>query len=241
MTNRLSILTTQDLTEKEVRWIIPKELSNLTGKSTTSLVLDGLNLNQLIPLHTVYESKSQNLEEIIQQKQLEKQIKLQRDMEAEEKYDYMFCHISYLFCSRYAHIIEGLDIPMNYCLQYKSALCWYQEMKRQLLQQFIVEDLFISNINIVPTYIHDTKYHINKFIQKWIIDRPDDIIDSTMLYKELVLSDHAIDRMRFSSPKLIHLERMEQMESITLLPYITITEEEYLEDIEHHPEMCENV
>jgi hypothetical protein len=43
--------------------------------------------------------------------------------------------------------------------------------------------------------------------------------------------------MRNNSPKLLHLELMDKMESITFAPYILITKEEYEYDKANHPEL----
>ena len=57
---------------------------------------------------------------------------LQDEIKLQEKYEYMFNHISYLFSPRFDYIIEGLKLSMTYELQYKKALCWYQEMIYQM-------------------------------------------------------------------------------------------------------------
>jgi hypothetical protein len=152
---------------------------------------------------------------------------LQDEIKLQEKYEYMFNHISYLFSPRFDYIIEGLKLSMTYELQYKKALCWYQEMNYQMLQDSSKRKIFIS----------EKVYMINKFIQKWALEHPNDIIANETLYKELVLSDFAMNRITSSSPKLIHLENMKIMESIKFHPYIHITKEEFLEDKKYNPDM----
>jgi len=188
-----------------------QQLTNITLSKKS--LFDGLK-----PQSIVDDSKSHNLQD---------KIKLQGNIEVEEKYKYMFDHISYLFSPRYNYIIECLGLPMTYELQYKKALCWYQEMNYQMLQHSFTQEIF------TPKNV----YMINKFIQKWTREHPDDIIEHNALYKELVLSDSAMSRMRNSSPKIIHLENMEILESIHFPPYIHITKEEFLEDKKDHPEM----
>jgi hypothetical protein len=186
--------------------------------TTEKSLLDGLRVDELRSFGLTYNSNSQNVKA---------QIKVQLHNEVEEKYDYMFANVSHLFCSRFDYIIESLKLPMTYKVQYKKAMGWYQEMLYHIMNQPFEEMAFIAN-NV---------YGINKFIQKWSLEHPDDVFDNIALYKELLLSDIAMTRMRNNSPKLLHLELMDKMESITFAPYILITKEEYEYDKANHPEL----
>jgi len=135
-----------------------------------------------------------------------------------QKYDYMFEHVSFLFSKRFDYVYEGLELPITYELQYKTAMGWFQEM----VFHFGSECRF--DLYKFPTLA----YLINTFIEKWCAFFPDEETDRDVLFKELVLSELAMRKMRGATPRGYHLDAMEKMEAYVIPPFLVLTHDEHM-------------
>lgn len=153
-------------------------------------------------------------------------------MSLETKYEYMMETIGYFFCPRYDYILTRLELTMKdeKKLQFEEAMKQYQECR------YYVYDLYSKPQAHFPFF--RGAYILDKFIEKWLTVHPEDKDRISRLRNELMLSDEAIKKIDGQSPKLPHLEKVEQMNAI-FLPQVdayTISEQEIRADYKVHPE-----
>ena len=173
-------------------------------------IMCGLNFSELCSLRMLQPTMSSHLEMHLKH---QKDNIHHRNELVLSKYSYMFENVSYLFSRRYDYIYKGLSLPPTYELQYKPAMGWFQEFIKHFYEDYLNQ--------ISPPI----EYMINTFIEKWMMIQPE--IDKQLLYKELVLSETAMNKMRGASPKFYHLQCMYEMDLTYLERYIVHTLEEY--------------